>query len=200
MSDDHAFDLAEAHRRISNIERRGVITAVQGNSARVKLDEGWETDFLPVRQHHAGARFKSWSSPTVGEQVSVHSLSGEVEAGVIVRGLPSDAQPLPSTDPDVEVLGHADGYLDTFNHGTGERALTLPAGGRFTVTIGDVSLVMSADGFALAKGGDKLTVAAGEIRTTTRTVLNNGARPVAYKGGKDDAGHLNVDGVEGVLV
>ena len=201
MSEDAAFDLAEAHRRLSNIVRRGVIVEVDGSTARVQLDEGWTTDFLPVHQLHAGARYKSWVAPTVGEQVEVRSLSGEVEAGAIHRGLPSTAQPLPSTDPDVVVLGAgADGSLDTYNLATGERAITLPQSGRFSVTIGQATLVMTAAGFALAVDGDELTIAAGRIATTAPTVLNNGTRPVVYEGSLDSAGHANTQGAAGVLV
>ena len=199
MSGDRDFDTAEAHRRLSNIVRRGLISAVQGATARVRLDADWETDFLPVRQVHAG-RFKSWSAPVVGEQVDVFSLSGEVEAGVILRGLNSDAHAPPSTDPDVEVLGSAAGYLDTFNHATGAREIALSPTGRFAVTVGNASLVMLADQVAISLGASKVILTAAGVETVGPTRLNGGSRPVVFQGSQDSHGDTNLQGEPEVLV
>ncbi len=201
MSEDPAYELAEAHRRISTLVRRGVITAVAGNTARVRLDDDWETDFLPVRQVHAGTRWKSWAAPTVGEQVEVSSLSGEIEAGAVHRGLPCDAHPPPSTDPDLVVLGHGeDGAADTYNLATHAREVTLPAAGRFAVTIGAASLVMLQDQIVLSIGDVKLVITADGVETVGRTKLNGGSRGVVYKGSQDTGGDLNNQAADGVLV
>ena len=94
-------EIADIKRRAANKHREGVVTEVDGDSglAKVKLSEGhngkpFETDWIPWTELSAGA-IKTSFSPSVGEQVSVRSESGDLTDAQIDFSAPSNANPRP---------------------------------------------------------------------------------------------------------
>jgi phage baseplate assembly protein V len=131
---DADFEIAEAHRRISNLIRPGTIEEVQlGDdpskaTARIKFDDDWTSDFLRVFQVHSG-RVSSWSPPVEGEQVLVLSPSGLTEGGYALRGLPSTAFPSTSNSADLlQLFDAGDGSSDVYDLAAKTRTITTPGG------------------------------------------------------------------------
>jgi phage baseplate assembly protein V len=74
-----------------------------------------------------------WSPPSVDEQCLVACPEGDLANGLVLPGIWSDANPPPSTDPDVVHLEFPDGAIIAYNHGTHALTLSLPAGGTLAV-------------------------------------------------------------------
>jgi phage baseplate assembly protein V len=125
---DHEFALSEAHRKVSQLIRFGVVTAVDLANAMVQCScGGLETEWLPWFAGRAGATRK-WSPPSVGEQVIVFAPSGDTTTGFVLAGFYQDDHPAPSQSATEDRTTFADGseviydaaaHTLTVNVGTG---------------------------------------------------------------------------------
>ena len=70
----------------NNLNEIGIISEVNGDRARVAIGD-MVTDFLPVFQPLANSFAVSFTPIRVGEQVLVLPVRGELNAGVILRGI-----------------------------------------------------------------------------------------------------------------
>lgn len=115
-------------RRLEQLVRTGTVYAVDysnANAPRVRVQSGGlKTDWLSVANGRCGA-VQEWNPLTVGEQVAFISASGETANGIIIGSIPSDAKPVPSTDPEARVIRYPDGATISYHSGTG----TLTASG-----------------------------------------------------------------------
>ncbi len=105
-----------------------------------------ETGDLPWVALLAG-RVKLWCPPSQGEQCAVLCPEGDVDNGIVLPGIYSDANSPSTSDPDVFELEFPDGAVLSYNHATHALAVTLPAGGTAALTApggvtieGDVSI------------------------------------------------------------
>jgi phage baseplate assembly protein gpV len=105
------FRLAELERRVRNIVRYGRVAEVDAAKGRVKvIDEelgGGEgksitTDWLPWAE--IGGAFKTWTPPSVGQQVAVISPSGNLGQGLVLPNAFSEQFPPPSDKGDEHVM------------------------------------------------------------------------------------------------
>lgn len=78
----------------------GIISEVRGNKARVAIGS-MVSDFLPVFQSFANSFGVSFSPIRVGEQVLVLPVRGELNSGVILRGLFQNSHKTEPTDKKV---------------------------------------------------------------------------------------------------
>ncbi|MDF7673546.1 phage baseplate assembly protein V [Acetobacteraceae bacterium ESL0709] len=86
--------LGEHDTQLANLARLGVISAVQGDRARVKIG-ATETDLLPFMLRRAAEDYEWWQ-PSLGEQVIVLSLWGDPSQGVILGAVAQDTFPPPA--------------------------------------------------------------------------------------------------------
>lgn len=93
-SADHQRQMGNFDREIANIARLGVISEIEGNTARVQIGQ-LETDLIHWLSPHAAADYEWWA-PSIGEQVLVISLWGDPSQGIIVGAVPQDAFPAPA--------------------------------------------------------------------------------------------------------
>lgn len=114
--------LADLQRRLENTVRTGTVMAVDLSdpaAPRVRVKDGaLETDWLPFGTTRAGA-VRTWSAPTVGEQVVLLSPSGELKSAVVICGLYCAANPAPSSNPSEHITHYPDGTRMTYNDKTG---------------------------------------------------------------------------------
>lgn len=157
----HGFDLAELERRLANLFKVGTVISVDTAAARACVDiDGMITGPLPWITTRAGTN-KTWSALEVGEQVSVLSVSGEPNNGVILGSIYSDAYDAPSDEASKHVTRYADGSIITYD--TAAHAMTID--------------VTAANGTIILKSGTSLI----EIRATNikidaaRVDINEGA-------------------------
>lgn len=114
------MDFPELLRLIENIVRLGTIAEIQhGKPPRVRVQSGGiGTDWLPWAERRAGAT-RTWNPPTKGEQVLLFCPSGDPRSGIVLCGIPSDANDTPSHSPNETVTLYPDGGATTYNHATG---------------------------------------------------------------------------------
>lgn len=92
-------------------------------------------------------RVKLWCPPSVNEQCAVFCPEGDVDNGLVLPGIYSDANSPSTSDPDVFELEFPDGAVISYNHAAHALTVTLPAGGTAALTApggvtieGDVSI------------------------------------------------------------
>lgn len=110
--------IAELLRLIRNIIRTGVVTAVKvGRGCRVQTGD-LETDWLPVVTLRAGTARSSWM-PSVGEQVVILSVCGELTTAVVLPGLFSDEHNEPTASLTANHVTYPDGAVIEYEPETG---------------------------------------------------------------------------------
>ncbi|MEJ6522094.1 phage baseplate assembly protein V [Shewanella bicestrii] len=114
--------LAELTRRIDNLLRIGTVAEVKGDSCRVKTGE-LLTQFRPFFTRRAGTAKTSWR-PTVGEQVMLLSLSGDLTNAYILPALYSDKNPEPDDNNNRERTVYPDGAVIEYDPDTSALKVT----------------------------------------------------------------------------
>ncbi|MDH2998101.1 baseplate assembly protein [Pasteurellaceae bacterium LFhippo2] len=109
--------MAEIDRRLDNLIRLGTIAEVDYKTATARVTAGGiTTDFIPFLTFRAGTT-KTWSAPSVGEQVLIISVSGEFNTGLILPAV--YASNAPSSNPDEHLIVFPDGTEIMHNSATG---------------------------------------------------------------------------------
>ncbi|PKE29391.1 phage baseplate assembly protein V [Rahnella sp. AA] len=105
------LQLNEVMRLVGNIVRIGKVSELDLANARCRVATGSNvTAWLPWMTHRAG-RTRSWWAPSVGEQVLLLSLGGELNTAFVLPALFSDASPAPSASADAIHLAFPDGAI-----------------------------------------------------------------------------------------
>ncbi len=108
--------LADLARRVANMIRTGRVAEVDHAAARVRVKSGdLLTEWLPWQTRRAG-NTRTWSPPTVGEQVTILSPSGEPAAGMVIPALYCQDHPAPDDSADTHVIDFPDGARITYDH------------------------------------------------------------------------------------
>ncbi len=137
-------------RLIGNLVRIGKVSELDLTNARCRVLTGSNvTAWLPWMTHRAG-RTRSWWAPSVGEQVLLLSMGGELNTAFVLPAVFSDASPAPSASPDALHLAFPDGAVFEYE----------PAQSALKVT-GIKTAVINAS--------QKVEVTAPEIRCTAST-------------------------------
>ncbi|CRE88701.1 TPA: phage baseplate assembly protein V [Yersinia enterocolitica] len=116
--------IAGLKRLLANIIRIGIVSDVDlaNGLCRVKMGD-LETDWLNWLTLRAG-RVRFWSAPSLGEQVMVLSIGGELTTGFVLPAIFSDANPAPSQSPDAMVITFSDGARFEYEPETSHLAVT----------------------------------------------------------------------------
>ena len=156
--------------------RYGTIASVDLAAARcvVKLDTGAETAPLRWIETRMGAT-RTWSPPSVGEQVVLLCAGGEIGGGVVLRGLVSNAHPAPG-DSLTELVEFSDGAVVSYDPVGHALAIILPDGATATLT---------------APGGTTIN---GDVTINGDTTLNGDAHATGTITGDTD---VIADGISG---
>lgn len=123
--------LAEIQRLLRNLIRIGTVSAVNLDDGLCRVDTGNNTTgWLHWLTARAG-KTRSWNAPSVGEQVLVLCLGGELDTGFVLPGIFSDDNPAPSASADALHWSFPDGAVIEYEPATG----ALTASGIQTATI-----------------------------------------------------------------
>ena len=112
------------------------ISEVRGDKARVAVGS-MVTDFLPVFQSVSNSFAVSFSPIRVGEQVLVLPVRGNLNSGVILRGLYQSAHKEEPTDKKVRV-SFEDGV--SMSYDTASSTLEISAPKQINITCGQLNL------------------------------------------------------------
>jgi phage baseplate assembly protein V len=130
-------DLSDLLRLLQNLIRLGTNAEVKGAKARVRLGPTLTTEWLKWATRRAGST-RTWSAPTLGEQVIVFSPGGDLTRGIIVPALYSQAFDAPETSDSIHTTHYPDGAVVQYNHAAHALTATLP-GGTATITADKVT-------------------------------------------------------------
>lgn len=204
--------IAELLRLIRNIIRTGTVTAVKiGRGCRVQTGN-LQTDWLPVVTLRAGAARSSWM-PSVGEQVVILSVGGELTTAVVLPGLFSDEHNEPTDSLTANHTTYPDGAVIEYEPATGALKATgittafIDAGESITATSPVVIVnagenirfvtptVICSDNLTCAtlnvmKGGEMT----GNFNHTGGSITSNGITVHSHTHGGVDRGNSNTDG------
>lgn len=102
----------------------GVISEVRGDRAKIAIGS-MVTDFLPIFQSNSNSHSVSFSPIRVGEQVLVMPVRGELNSGVVLRGLFQNNHKSEATDKESRVE-FEDGTQILYNTGSGTLKISSP--------------------------------------------------------------------------
>ncbi|WP_033755177.1 phage baseplate assembly protein V [Pantoea sp. NGS-ED-1003] len=121
----------EIQRLLRNLIRIGTVSAVNLTDGLCRVDTGNNTtNWLHWLSARAG-KTRSWNAPSVGEQVIVLCLGGELDTGFVMPGIFSDDNPAPSASADALHWSFPDGAVIEYEPESG----ALTATGIQTATI-----------------------------------------------------------------
>ena len=130
-------DLSDLLRLLQNLIHLGTIAEVKGAKARVRLGPTLTTEWLNWATPRAGST-RTWSAPTVGEQVIVFSPGGDLTRGVILPALYSQEFDAPESSPTIHPPHYPDGAVVQYDHAAHALKAVLP-GGTATITADKVT-------------------------------------------------------------
>ncbi len=125
----------EILRFIRNMIRTGIIVETDLNAGRCRVQTGGMcTDWLQWLTHRAG-RSRTWWAPSVGEQVLILAVGGELDTAFVLPGIYSGDNPAPSASADALHIRFPDGAVIEYEPETS--ALTVSGIKTASVTASD---------------------------------------------------------------
>ncbi|HBY4200492.1 TPA: phage baseplate assembly protein V [Klebsiella pneumoniae] len=169
--------IQELARAIRNLIRSGVVTEVDTVQGLCRVQSGGiQTTWLNWLTTRAG-RSRTWWAPSVGEQVLLLAIGGELDTAFVLPGIYSDDNPAPSASADAWLVEFPDGAVMSYEPETG--ALTVTGIKTADVTASD-SVAVSVP-VVLIKAETRVTLDTPEVVCTNK--LTTGTLEVK-KGGK----------------
>lgn len=169
--------LSELARAVRNLIRIGVVVDVDIDEGCCRIQTGGNTtDWLNWLTCRAG-RSRTWWAPSIGEQVLVLALGGELDTAFVLPGIYSDDNPPPSASADAFHISFPDGAVIEYEPETsaltviGIKTADVTASESVTVTVPVVTVNAS----------EKITLATPEVVCTNK--LTTGTLEV-QKGGE----------------
>ncbi|WP_413528122.1 phage baseplate assembly protein V [Rahnella inusitata] len=189
--------LSELARTVRDIIRIGVVAEVDTTLGLCRVQSGeLVTDWLHWFTSRAGSS-RTWWAPSVGEQVLLLSLGGELDTGFVLPGIYSDDFPAPSASPQAYHVSFSDGAVLEYEPKTG--ALTVSG-----IQTADISAATSISATApnvTVTASSKITLDTPEVVCTNKLttgsleVKKGGAMKgnIAHSGGTFTSNGVQVD-------
>lgn len=133
--------IQELARAIRNLIRSGVVTEVDTVQGLCRVQSGGiQTTWLNWLTTRAG-RSRTWWAPSVGEQVLLLAIGGELDTAFVLPGIYSDDNPAPSASADAWQVVFPDGAVIEYEPETsaltvsGIKTADVTASGSITATV-----------------------------------------------------------------
>lgn len=137
-------DRPDFQRLFGDLVRIGTIASVDHDNATCRVSCGdFESPDLQWLTLRAGKTLH-WSPPSIGEQVAFLSPEGDVEGGIVLLGLYSDANAPFETSADVVATRYPDGAIVSYDHAAHHLEVELPVGATLSLTA-DGGLTITGD-------------------------------------------------------
>ncbi|POE19244.1 baseplate assembly protein [Pectobacterium odoriferum] len=158
--------LTEIQRLLRNLIRVGVVTHVNTADALCRVQTGgMTTGWLSWLTRRAG-RSRDWWAPSIGEQVLVLSIGGELDTAFVLPGIYSDNNPAPSASPDALHISFPDGAVIEYEPATG--ALTVS--GIKTATLTASESITATVPLVTVKASTRITLDTPEVVCTNKLI------------------------------
>ena len=166
----------------NNLNEIGIISEVSGDRARVAIG-ALVTDFLPVFQPFANSFATGFAPIRVGEQVLVLPIRGELNAGVILRGIYQTAHRASATDTKIHVA-FEDGVRMSYD--TANSSLEISSPKQINIACENANLTAKN----VNVKADDTTVQSGNIKLLGNTLIQ-GSISTAGSGGESGSFEIN---------
>ena len=104
-------NIQELARALRNMIRTGLVVETNLKAGRCRVQTGGMcTDWLQWLTHRAG-RSRTWWAPSVGEQVLILAVGGELDTAFVLPGIYSGDNPAPSASADALHIRFPDGAV-----------------------------------------------------------------------------------------
>lgn len=189
--------LQEIARAIRNLIRTGIVTDVDHDEGLCRIQTGGiETTWLNWLTCRAG-RSRVWWAPSVGEQVLLLAVGGELDTAFVLPGIFSDDHPAPSASSDAFHVSFPDGAVFEYEPEIG--ALTVSGIKTADVTASDS--ITATVPVVLVKASTRITldtpevVCTNKLTTGTLEVKQGGKMTgnIEHTGGKLTSNGVQVD-------
>ncbi|PBI79745.1 baseplate assembly protein [Rahnella victoriana] len=189
--------LSELSRAVRDIIRIGVVAEVNTTLGVCRVQTGeLLTDWLHWLTPRAGSA-RTWWAPSVGEQVLLLSLGGELDTGFVLPGIYSDEFPAPSALPQAYHVSFPDGAVLEYEPESG--ALTVS--GIQTAEISAATSINATAPNVTVTASTKITLDTPEVVCTNKLttgsleVKKGGAMKgnIAHSGGAFTSNGVQVD-------
>lgn len=182
--------LQEISRAIRNLIRTGIVTGVDLDEGLCRVQTGGiETTWRNWLTCRAG-RSRVWWAPSVGEQVLLLAIGGELDTAFVLPGIFSDNNPAPSASPVALHVSFPDGAVIEYEPENG--ALTVSGIKTADVTASDS--IKATVPVVLLKASTRITLDTPEVVCTNKLTI--GTLEV-QKGGKMTG---NIEHTGGTLI
>ena len=169
--------ITEVYRLLNNLHRTGTILEVNLTDGLCRVQTGdLQTTWLNWLTPRAG-RSRTWWAPSLGEQVLLLSIGGDLTTAFVLPAIYSDEHPAPSASADALHITFADGAVIEYEPETG--ALTVSGIKTATVTASE-SVVVTVPSVTVT-ASKKITLDTPEVVCTNK--LTTGTLEVK-QGGK----------------
>ncbi|SET28452.1 phage baseplate assembly protein V [Kosakonia radicincitans] len=159
-------NLNELARTLRNMIRTGVVVEIDLDAGRCRVQTGGNiTDWLQWLTQRAG-RSRTWWAPSVGEQVLILAVGGELDTAFVLPGIFSDDHPAPSASADALHIAFPDGAVIEYEPATS--ALTVSGIKTADVTASE-SLTATVP-VVLVKASSRITLDTPEVVCTSKLI------------------------------
>lgn len=161
--------LNELARAIRNLVRTGVVVEIDLNAGRCRVQTGGIiTDWLQWLTQRAG-RSRTWWAPSIGEQVLILAVGGELDTAFVLPGIFSDDHPAPSASADAWHVAFPDGAVIEYEPKTS--ALTVS--GIKTADVTASESITATVPVVLVKAAERITLDTPEVICTNKLITGS---------------------------
>ena len=169
--------IQELARAIRNLIRSGVVTEVDTVQGLCRVQSGGiQTTWLNWLTTRAG-RSRTWWAPSVGEQVLLLAIGGELDTAFVLPGIFSDDNPAPSASADAWHVAFPDGAVIEYEPET----CALTVSGIKTADVTASESITATVPLVMVKASTSITLDTPEVICTNKLTT---ATLEVQKGGK----------------
>jgi phage baseplate assembly protein V len=159
-------NINELARAIRNMVRTGTVFETDTDAGRCRVQTGGNiTDWLQWLTQRAG-RSRTWWAPSVGEQVLILAVGGELDTAFVLPGIFSDDHPAPSASADALHIAFPDGAVIEYEPATS----ALTASGIKTADITASESLTATVPVVTVKASSRITLDTPEVVCTNKLI------------------------------
>lgn len=162
-------NINELARALRNMVRTGIVVETDLSTGRCRVQTGGiVTDWLQWLTQRAG-RARTWWAPSIGEQVLILAVGGELDTAFVLPGIFSNSNPAPSASADAWHVAFPDGAVIEYEPKTS--ALTVSGIKTATVTASE-SLTATVP-VVTVKASSRITLDTPEVVCTNKLITGS---------------------------
>lgn len=159
----------EISRLLRNLIRIGVVLELDLEAGRCRVQTGgMQTTWLNWLTCRAG-RSRVWWAPSIGEQVLILAIGGELDTAFVLPGIFSDDHPAPSASPDAFHVAFPDGAVIEYEPDSG----SLTVSGIKTADVTASDSITATVPVVLVKASTRITLDTPEVVCTNKLITGS---------------------------